>query len=71
MLVSLLLAPVLRSTAQALRGAHGLPAVGFAAGLAVFLLHALVDFNGHIPANAATAAILAGALQGLPWIEPA
>jgi len=31
------------------------------------MLHSLIDFNLHIPANAAVAALLAGALQGLPW----
>jgi hypothetical protein len=30
------------------------------------LLHSLIDFNFHIPANGAIAAALAGALAGLP-----
>jgi O-antigen ligase len=39
-------------------------AVGTAMGLAALLLHALVDFNFHIPANATVAAVLAGLLFG-------
>jgi len=39
-------------------------AVGAAAGLAALLLHALIDFNFHIPANATVAAVLAGLLFG-------
>jgi hypothetical protein len=31
------------------------------------LLHALIDFNFHIPSNAAVAAVLGGMLLGLPW----
>jgi O-antigen ligase len=62
----LLLVPVLRAIAAGLGGAKGTLAVGLAAGLAAMLLHGLVDFNFHIPANAAAAAILAGALLGLP-----
>ena len=39
-------------------------AVGAAAGLSALLLHALIDFNFHIPANAVVAAVLAGLLFG-------
>jgi len=63
----LILIPLLGLVLRTLTGRKGTAAVGFAAGLAAILLHALVDFNFHIPANAATAAILAGGLVGLPW----
>jgi O-antigen ligase len=66
-LLSLLLIPVLRTIVAGLAGNKGTLGVGFAAGLAAILLHALVDFNFHIPANAALAAVLGGALLGLPW----
>ena len=65
--VSLLAIPLIRCGVRSLAGAKGTLAVGFAAALAAMLLHSLVDFNFHIPANAATAAILAGSLLGLPW----
>jgi O-antigen ligase len=65
--VILLMIPVLRSIAAGISGRRGTLAVGFAAGLIVFLLHSLIDFNLHIPANAATAAIIAGTLLGLSW----
>lgn len=55
--------------AAALRGAKGTLGIGCAIGLAAILAHALVDFNFHLPANAATAAVLAGAVLGLPWIR--
>ena len=63
----LLLVPLLGVLIRSLAGAKGILAVGFAAGLTALLLHALIDFNLHIPANAATGAVLAGALLGLPW----
>jgi O-antigen ligase len=62
----LLLVPVGRAVGAGIRGTKGTLGVGFAAGLAAMLLHGLVDFNFHIPANAAVAAIVAGALMGLP-----
>jgi len=61
------LVPLGRRVVQGLRGAFGGLGVGFAAGLTLAALHALIDFNFHLPANAALAAILAGALGGLPW----
>jgi O-antigen ligase len=64
---ALLLASMLITVVRAFAGKGGTIAVGFAAGLMVFILHSLIDFNLHIPANAAVAALLAGALQGLPW----
>ncbi len=36
-------------------------------GLTALLVHGLVDFNFHIPANAAIAAVLAGVLFGASW----
>jgi hypothetical protein len=36
-------------------------------GLAALAVHGLVDFNFHIPANAAIAALLAGVLFGVSW----
>ena len=42
-------------------------ATGAAFGLGALLVHGLVDFNFHIPANAAIAAILAGILFGASW----
>ncbi len=43
---------------------------GAAFGLCALLLHGLVDFNFHIPANAAIAAVLAGVLFGASWNDP-
>lgn len=54
---------------RGLAGAKGTLAAGLAAALATVLLHSLVDFPFHIPANAATAAVVAGLLCGLPWVE--
>jgi O-antigen ligase len=66
-LLLLILIPLLGVVVRAIGGAKGTIAVGFAAGLVAIALHGLVDFNLHIPSNAATAAVLAGALLGLPW----
>jgi len=67
----LLLAPLVWTVGRhawgALAGRKGRLAVGFAAGLAALLVHSLVDFHFHIPSNAATIAILAGTVMGLPW----
>lgn len=67
LLLGLILVPLTARVVRAFRGADGTLAVGFAAGLVAVLLHALVDFNFHIPSNGAVAAVLAGALLGLPW----
>jgi O-antigen ligase len=56
-----------RGLIEAASGRFGVVAIGLAVGLAAFLLHSLVDFNFHIPANAAVAVILAGALEGVSW----
>jgi O-antigen ligase len=42
-------------------------ATGAVFGLSALLLHGLVDFNFHIPSNAAIAALLAGVLFGGTW----
>lgn len=65
--LALLLTPVVRAIVGGLTGAKGILGVGVAAALTALLLHSLIDFNLHIPANAATGAILAGCLMGLPW----
>jgi len=65
-LLALILIPLLVEIVRATSGSKGTLAIGIAAALTAFLLHGLVDFNTHIPANAATAAILAGTLFGLP-----
>lgn len=67
--LALLLGPLLGVIIRSLAGGKGPLAVGLAAGLSALLLHSLIDFNLHIPANAATGAVLAGALMGLPWNE--
>jgi O-antigen ligase len=64
--LGVLAVPVLRALSAGLRGRKGITAVGVAAGLCALILHGCVDFNLHIPANAATGAVLAGALVGLP-----
>ena len=66
-LVAVLLATLAAHLVPALAGRKGALGAGIAAGLLVFLLHALVDFNAHIPANLDVAAVLAGLLVGLPW----
>ncbi len=69
-LLGFLLGPLVLTAGRALAGRKGALGVGLAAGLAAMLLHGLLDFNFHLPANAATASILAGALLGLPWKSP-
>jgi O-antigen ligase len=67
-LLLLVLVPVGAGIFAGIGGSKGILGAGFAAGLAAVLMHSLIDFNFHIPSNAAIAAILAGALMGLPWI---
>jgi O-antigen ligase len=69
-LCALLLLPVARHLASGLTRRAGPLAVGAAAGLAALLLHALIDFNFHIPANATVAAVLAGLLLGVRAAAP-
>jgi O-antigen ligase len=66
-LLLLLLIPLLDRVVRSIGGAKGTLAVGLGTGLSVVMLQSLVDFPFHMPANAAVAAILAGALLGLPW----
>ena len=66
-LLTLALAALSRSAFPALRGASDPLATGAAFGLTAFLVHGLVDFNFHIPANAAIAALLSGVLFGASW----
>jgi O-antigen ligase len=42
-------------------------ATGAGFGLTALLVHGLVDFNFHIPSNAAIASVLAGVLFGASW----
>jgi O-antigen ligase len=65
--LAMILAPLAARVVQSCAGSHGILAVGVGAGLAAMLLHALIDFNFHIPSNAAVAAVLGGMLLGLPW----
>jgi hypothetical protein len=53
-----------RAVLRGLRGELGIVGAGTAAGLAGLVLHSLVDFDFHVPASAATAAVLAGLLEG-------
>ena len=66
-LLLLLALPVLARAARGLSGAGGPVAAGVAAGILAATLHSLVDFNFHVPSNAAAAAVLAGTILGLPW----
>lgn len=61
------LIPIGRRIVRGLAGADGTVGIGIAAGLAIVLLHSLVDFPFHIPADAAVAVVLAGTLEGLAW----
>lgn len=60
-----LLASLGRRIFAAIRGEFGLLGIGVGVGLSATLLHALIDFNFHLPANAALAVVLAGSLWGL------
>jgi O-antigen ligase len=66
-LFAIALAAAARAVFRALRGALDPLAIGAAFGLAALLVHGLVDFNFHIPANAAIAAVLTGVLFGKSW----
>jgi O-antigen ligase len=69
-LAGLLIVPLGLAVVRGLRAAHGPLAPGFAAGLGVVALHSLVDFPFHLPAIAATAAVVSGALLVSPWADP-
>jgi O-antigen ligase len=66
-LLALALAGVARPLFRSLRGIGDPLATGAAFGLAALLIHGLVDFNFHIPANAAIAAVLTGVVLGAAW----
>ena len=66
-LMIVLLIPVLVGVGRGLAVRQGPLANGLAAGLGAVLLHSLVDFPFHIPAIAATAAVIAGALLVRDW----
>lgn len=66
-LLALALAAVARALIRAMRGGQDPLVTGAAFGLGALLFHGLVDFNFHIPANAAIAALLAGVLFGASW----
>lgn len=70
-LLALLLAALVPRLAAALTRPAGPLGVGAAAGLCALLLHALIDFNFHIPANAAVAAVLAGLVLVVPMASEA
>jgi O-antigen ligase len=65
------LAMILAGLASAARAALATAAdpivTGAVFGLAALTLHGLIDFNFHIPANAAIAMVLAGVLFGAAW----
>jgi O-antigen ligase len=66
LLLAIVLAALARSLVGALKGEDPVVA-GAGLGLAALLAHGLIDFNFHIPANAAIAAVLAGVLFGASW----
>jgi len=66
-LLALALASASGALFRSLRGVGDPLATGAAFGLAALLVHGLVDFNFHIPANAAIAAVLAGVVFGASW----
>jgi O-antigen ligase len=63
-LLACALSALVGSVTRALRDASDPLATGATFGLAALLVHGLVDFNFHIPANAAIAAVLSGVLFG-------
>ncbi|HJQ97820.1 MAG TPA: O-antigen ligase family protein [Candidatus Polarisedimenticolaceae bacterium] len=69
-LLVLIAAPLFRRGARIVAERSSPIAVGAVAGLAAMCLHALVDFDFHIPADAAIAAVLAGIVLGATWTDP-
>jgi O-antigen ligase len=69
-LMAIVLTALSRCLVRALRSGTDPVLTGAAFGLAALLVHGLVDFNFHIPANAAIAAVLAGVLLGASWNDP-
>lgn len=68
-LVLLIVVPVALRAGAIVAAGRDPVAVGAACGLGALALHALVDFNFHIPANLAIAAVLAGVVCGATWID--
>ncbi len=66
-LALLLIVPLARAGGRVVTEARDPIAVGAVFGLLALTLHSLVDFNFHIPANAALAAVLAGVVFGASW----
>jgi O-antigen ligase len=66
-MVAILVTALARSVLDTLRGGVDPVLAGAAFGLAALFVHGLVDFNFHIPGNAAIAAVLSGVLFGGSW----
>jgi O-antigen ligase len=66
-LLCLVLIALTRALVRVFAGRLDPVATGAGFGLAALLVHSLVDFNFHIPANAAIAAVLAGVIFGASW----
>jgi len=66
-LLAIVLVAVARALVRRLADTSDPVATGAGFGLTALLVHGLVDFNFHIPANAAIAAVLAGVLFGASW----
>jgi O-antigen ligase len=69
-LLAFALVALVPAAARCFRSPSDPIAAGAAFGMSALLLHGLVDFNFHIPANAALAAVLAGILFGATWNDP-
>jgi O-antigen ligase len=66
-LLAIVLVAIARAVFRGLAVLSDPVATGAGFGLTALLVHGLVDFNFHIPANAAIAAVLAGVLFGTSW----
>ena len=66
-LLAIALVALARSFVRALSVGSDPVVTGAAFGLGALLVHGLIDFNFHIPANAAIAAVLSGILFGASW----
>lgn len=65
--LAVIVGAIFAAAARALGQRESALGAGLAASIVVFAVHGLVDFNAHIPANLAIAAVLSGLLLGLPW----
>ena len=70
LLAAALALPLGRAARRILASNDDPPAVGAVFGLGAILLHALVDFPFHIPADALLASVLAGFVFGASWTGP-